>query len=200
MMRGREGLAEELSRLFYNKSGPTLRAVQRRISQPGSWWKFANVFGLILGGLMIVSSGFLPWWEHGTPDVILVGFEPDFVNGLEIMRGQAAFSLGIILVVMGLARWFISSGQARLVRVSLSLLLALAVIGLALVERDRGNPIDFDSNALISFLYPVLFALGEGYYLALYGGIIAFFGSLCGLAPDPDPAADPPPRLTQDLR
>ena len=184
--RRNKGLAEELSWLFYDGSGPALRVVQRRISQPGVWWMFANVFGLILGGLLIIASGLLPWWQ-------VYSNEP---AGLELTRGQAAFSLGAALFLMGFVRALRPSDRFRLATVPAGVLMALVVIGLALLERGRANPIEFYYN----FLLPYPFVVREGFYLALYGGIIAFLGSLCGLAPDPDPFLDPPPRFSQYSR
>ncbi|MCI0856827.1 MAG: hypothetical protein J4N98_09060 [Chloroflexi bacterium] len=189
MMRRNEGLAEELSRLFYNRSGPTLRAVQRRISQPGVWWKIANLFGLILGGLMVVASGLVPWWE----------LRSGGGAGLDFIRGRAAFGFGALLLLMGFLRALRPSDQVRLATVPVGALLALAVIGLALLERQHG--VSFGgSRDILGLFFPVRIELGAGYYLALYGGIIAFFGSLCGLAPDPDPAVDPPPRSARYAR
>jgi len=187
MRRTNNGLAEELSRLIYLRSGPTLRAVQRRISQPGVWWKFANVFGLILGGLMIVASGLVPWWE------IRSG-----AAGLDFTRGQVAFSLGALVLLMGFFRALLPPDRLRLATVPVGVLLALAVIGLAVFERHQGGPFGVSNDLLGFFLFRI--ELGAGYYLALYGGIIAFFGSLCGLAPDPDPTVDPPPRPAQYAR
>ncbi|MCH7697847.1 MAG: hypothetical protein IH865_02760 [Chloroflexi bacterium] len=185
MRSKRESLLEELSRLFYNRSGPALRAVQRRISQPGVWWKFANVFGLILGGLLIVSSGLVPWWEIGSREVY----------GLDFMRGRAAFSFGALLFLMGFFRALWPPDRLRLQTVSVGVLIALAVIGLAILERDRSDHGGFGGLGLFSIF--ARYAVREGYYLALYGGIIAFVGSLCGLARDPDPVADPPPRFAR---
>ena len=192
MMHRGEGLAEELSRLFYNKSGPSLRAVQRRISQPGVWWKFANILGLILGGLMIVSSGLVPWWEVGSHEA----------NGLDFMRGRAAFSLGAVLLLMGFLRALGQLDRFRLAAVPMGALLALVVIGLAILERSQYTNFswEFPTNMLSgrhSFADP---AVREGLMLTIYGGIIAFFGSLCGLAPDSDSAADPPSRSARYAR
>ena len=192
MMRRSEGLAEELSRLFYNKSGPTLRAVQRRISQSGVWWKLAQVMGLVVGGLIVLVAGTLPWWDVGFLEA----------NGLDILRGRAAFSLAALLVLLGFMRAFSRSDGLRIRSVVAGCAFSVVIIGLALIERDQYTNFswEFPTNMLSgqhSFADP---ALREGLMLTIYGGIIAFFGSLCGLAPDPDSAGDPPPRSARYAR
>ncbi len=183
MMRGREGLAEELSRLFYNKSGPTLRAVQRRISQPGVWWRFASAFGIGLGGFLAVRSGYVPWWREN------YGIE---LAGLDFARGQAVVGLGCALLVIAILRVALPPSGARLPSLLAASVIAWSIIAVALIEEHIANPVGrypLDSRWYVQ----------QGHYLAISGGIIAFLGSLCGLAPDPDPRAEPPSRLEQDL-
>ena len=184
MMRRREGLAEELSQLFHNKSGPTLRAVQRRISQQGVWWKFANVVGLILGGLLIILSGYVPWWREN------YGVE---LTGLDFARGQAVVGLGCALLVIAMLRAVLPSSAARLPSVVAALVIAWSTIAIALIEEHIANPVGW---------YPLdsRWYVQQGYYLAISGGIAAFVGAFFGLAPDPDPAAGPPPRSARYVR
>ena len=192
MMRRNEGLAEELSRLFYNKSGPTLRAVQRRISQPGYWWKVARVLGLVVGGLVVVVAGTLPWWEFGRLEA----------NGLDLMRGRAAFSLGLLLVLLGFMHTVNHSERIRLRSVVAGCAISVTVVVLALIEWRQYDNFSWEQplNMLSGLDYLGSPAIREGLMLTLYGGVIAFFGSLCGLAPDPDPAVDPSPRSAQYAR
>ncbi len=192
MRRRNKGLAEELSRLFYNRSGPTLRAVQRRISQPGVWWKVAQVLGLVVGGLIVVVSGTLPWWELGYLEA----------NGLDLLRGRAAFSLGLLLVLLGFMHAVHRSERIRIGSVVAGCAISVAVVALALLEWSQYANFSWERplNSLSGPHYLGQSAVREGLRLTLYGGIIASFGSLCGLVRDPDPAADPPPRFPQYVR
>ena len=180
-MRKREGLAEELSRLFYNRSGPILRAVQRRISQPGVWWKFASVSGIGLGGFLVVLSGYVPWWREN------YGVE---LTGLDFARGQAVVGLGSALLVIAMLRVVLAPSAARLPSLVAAFVIAWSIVAIALIEEHIANPVGW--HPLDSGWYVL-----QGYYVAISGGIIAFVGSLCGLAPDPDPVADPPPRFAR---
>ncbi len=188
-MRKREGLAEELSRLFYNRSGPILRAVQRRISHPGSWWKVAQVLGLVSGGLVVVVAGTLPWWELNHRET----------NGLDILRGRAAFSLGLLLVLLGFMHAAFQSERIRLASVATGCALSVSIVALALFEWSQYANIRWDPPPGMLSGPPIIFqsAVLAGLILAVCGGIIAFLGSLCGLAPDPDPVADPPHRFAR---
>ena len=189
MRRKNEGLAEELSQLFYNRSGSTLRAVQRRISRPGSWWKVAQVLGLVVGGLIVVVAGTLPWWDWGRLEM----------NGLDLLRGRAAFSLGLLLVLIGFMHAVFQSERIRLKSVAAGCALSASIVALALFEWSQYANFRWDPppGMLSGPHYLGQAAMREGLMLTLYGGIIAFLGSLCGLVPDPDSTVEPPPRLAR---
>ena len=182
MRRKNEGLAEELSRLFYNRSVPTLRAIQCRISQPGFWWRLASAFGIGLGGILAVWSGYVPWWREN------YGTE---LAGLDFARGQAVVGLGCALLIIAILRVALPPSAARLPSLLAASVIAWSIIAAALIEEHIANPVGW---------YPLdsRWYVQEGYYLPIPGGIIAFLGSLCGLARDPYPAVDPPPRLAQN--
>ncbi|MEX0785092.1 MAG: hypothetical protein WD939_00500 [Dehalococcoidia bacterium] len=165
--------------------------VQRFIETRG-WWTFAQVTGLLMGALVILYSGFIPWYE-------VTGWRDLEYDGLSLMRGRLAFSLGGVIALSGMVRICRSDDRVRVGSAVLASCSAAAVVMAALIELDQFDVLAFDTRATLSGL--PLYEARHGAYVAMAGGAIAFVCSLFGLIPDrrsPDMTAHVDVHLLRD--
>ena len=145
---------------------------------------------LLVGGLLLVIGSLLPWSDRAVPIIETVNGQ-EMVTGVQTSRpsgvsdGSGGITLGLGIVLIGLASLLWQRGLRDVVGFGLPFLAAIAVVVAGLKFNDISDTVRYvgSLNAALerageSEAFQIRWSVGSGLYVALVGAIIASLGAL----------------------